>query len=383
MVAPRRQAYTLALMDEQPTILLAGGGTGGHLYPGVSVAQALVRRFPKCRPVFLCTTRAIDQTILTPTGFVFVKQPIQPPTRSVGGLLNFWKSWRETKDQLKQVLRDYKPAAVLGLGGYAAGPAVRYCAEKKIPAALVNPDVLPGKANQFLFKFVRKICCQFEATRQHVPGAHQDKIALTGCPIRDDLNPLPDRDAACRRLGLDPSLHTLMVTGASQGAQTVNEAILESLKTAKLQGWNVLHLAGKDHAAAVRAGYRELGLAAVVVDFTPAMNDVWAVTDLAVARSGASTCAELTACGVPSILMPYPFHKDLHQRANGRVLADAGAAVLLDDAKDRRANAEQLRPALESLLYDGPRRHAMGTAARSLGRPDAADAVAAVVAELL
>ncbi|HEX8325851.1 MAG TPA: UDP-N-acetylglucosamine--N-acetylmuramyl-(pentapeptide) pyrophosphoryl-undecaprenol N-acetylglucosamine transferase [Tepidisphaeraceae bacterium] len=369
-------------MTDRPTILFAGGGTGGHLYPGVSVAQALAARWPNARPLFLCTTRAIDETILTPTGFDYEKQPILPPVKSVGGLLSFWKSWRETKDLLKRVLNDHKPVAVLGLGGYAAGPAVKFCAEKGMPAAILNPDVLPGKANQFLFKYAKRVCCGFDATREHVPAAHHDKLVVTGCPVRDDLIRLPPRAEAAKRLGLDPKLSTLTVTGASQGAQTVNEAVIESLRTSKLQGWQVLHLAGRDHAAAVRTAYRDAGLAAVVIDFTPAMADVWAVTDLAVARSGASTCAELTACGLASVLMPYPFHKDMHQRANAKVLADAGAAVLLDDEKDRRRNSERLRPVLQSLLYDAPKRQAMAAAAKAMGRPDASAAVAAYVAGL-
>src|SRR5207247_637739 len=124
---------------------------------------------------------------------------------------------------------------------------------------------------------------------------------------------------AMTRLELDPRLSTLVITGASQGAQSVNEAILATLALIKLQGWQILHLAGREHAEAVRAGYRDLSVPARVIDFTPAMSDVWAVADLAVARSGASSCAELTARGIPSILFPYPFHKDMHQRANAKV----------------------------------------------------------------
>jgi UDP-N-acetylglucosamine--N-acetylmuramyl-(pentapeptide) pyrophosphoryl-undecaprenol N-acetylglucosamine transferase len=155
------------------------------------------------------------------------------------------------------------------------------------------------------------------------------------------------------------------------------------LRHVKLQGWQILHLSGRDHAKAVRDGYRELSVQARVIDFTPAMADVWAVADLAVARSGASSCAELTACGVPSILMPYPYHKDLHQRANAKVLADAGAAVLLDDEKDRAKNAAKLQPAIEPLLSDATKRRAMADAARGLGAPDAAERVAAIVTAML
>jgi UDP-N-acetylglucosamine--N-acetylmuramyl-(pentapeptide) pyrophosphoryl-undecaprenol N-acetylglucosamine transferase len=175
----------------------------------------------------------------------------------------------------------------------------------------------------------------------------------------------------------------LLITGASHGAMTVNEAMLALAGTITLNGWQILHLSGRDHVEKVRSGYREKGVPACVVDFTPAMADVWAVSDLAVSRSGASSCAELTACGVASVLMPYPFHKDLHQRANAKVLADAGAAVLVDDEKNAQKNAEKLRPILESLLYDVPRRQQMAEAAKGLGKPDAAENVARIVAGLV
>lgn len=364
------------------TILLAGGGTGGHLYPGIAVADALHDRLPDAVSVFLCTTRDIDRVILEPAGFEFLPQPIVPPRRSVGGLLKFWKSWRDTKDMVRRVLRERRPAAVVGLGGYAAGVAVKLAALHRIPTVLLNPDVIPGKANQYLMRYAKAVCCQFAAP-QHVPAEHRNKLKVTGCPIRRDIRRLPPREQAAARLELDPMLHTLVITGASQGAMTVNEAMLALAGTITLNGWQILHLAGREHGETVRRGYRERSVAARVIDFTPAMADVWAVTDLALSRAGASSCAELTACGVPSILMPYPFHRDLHQRANAQTLADAGAAVLVDDEKDAAKNAAKLRPILESLLYDAPKRQAMSDAARRLGRPDAADAVAAVIAEMI
>ena len=363
-------------MAEPVTFFLAGGGTGGHLYPGIAVAEALREALPDVRPVFLCTTREIDRVILGPTGFEFLPQPIYPLAKSIGGLLRFWKGWRETKDLVRRLLREYRPAAVLGLGGYAAGVAVKLAAGRDIPCAILNPDVLPGKANQFLMKVARVVCCQFEATSKHVSSANRGKLKFTGCPIRADIRACRDRATAAGRLGLDPLLNTLLVTGASLGARTVNEAVLTMLKDLTLHGWQVLHLSGRDHGDAVRAGYRELSVAARIIDFTPDMADVWAATDLAVSRSGASSCAELTACGVPSILMPYPYHKDMHQRANAEQLANAGAAVLVDDEKDRRKNADKLRPVVESLLYDADRRRRMAEAARALGKPDAAETVA-------
>jgi UDP-N-acetylglucosamine:LPS N-acetylglucosamine transferase len=340
------------------------------------------------RPLFLCTERPIDRVILEPTGFEFIAQPVIPLVRSISGMLRFSRRWWETKDVLRGVLNDRKPAAALGLGGYAATPALREAFDRKIPCAMLNPDVVPGKANQMLMKRVRAACCQFEATAAHVKGSQRAKLKVTGCPIRADIRDLPAREQAAARLSLDPNVLTLLVTGASLGAQTVNEAVLTMLERVTLRGWQVLHLSGRDHAESVRAGYRALteagrAVPARVIDFTPAMSDVWAVADVAISRSGASSCAELTACGVPSLLMPYPYHKDLHQRANAKVLTDAGAAVLVDDEKDRRKNADHLQAAIEPLLYDAERRRAMSEAARKLGRPDAAENVARLLLELI
>lgn len=389
MSLPEHDQPTTAATATSPihptTVFFAGGGTGGHLYPGIAVAEALRESMPDVRPVFLCTTKSIDRVILEHTGFEFITQPILPLPKvtNVGGLLHFWRAWRETKDQVRQLLRERKPAAVLGLGGYAAGVAVKEAANQGVPTAVLNPDVIPGKANQYLLKYVRAVCCQFEATANYVPKGDQAKLQFTGCPIRSDIRTPPTRESAAERLGLDPTLNTLVVTGASLGAKTVNDAAIEMFKGVTLRGWQILHLSGRDHADAVRAGYRELSIAARILDFTPAMADVWAVASLAISRAGASSCAELTACGVPSILLPYPFHKDMHQRANAQVLADAGAAVLLDDEKDRRKTAEKLRPAVQSLLYDAGRRRKMSDAARKLGRPDAAGAVARVLGNFI
>jgi UDP-N-acetylglucosamine--N-acetylmuramyl-(pentapeptide) pyrophosphoryl-undecaprenol N-acetylglucosamine transferase len=381
------------MSEDQPTLFLAGGGTGGHLYPGIAVADALRKSLPSAKVVFLCTTKEIDRVILEPTGFEFHPQPVLPlpSLTSVGGLLRFWRGWRETKDLVRKLIRERRPAVVLGLGGYAAGVAVKVAALKNIPTAIINPDVIPGRANQYLMQYVKTVCCQFSETAHQVSAAKREKIDVTGCPIRDDIHQLAEsrdidvnsgRADARKRLRLDPDKETLVVTGASLGARTINEAVLEVVKGMLLNGWQILHLSGREHADTVRAGYRQLSVPATVIDFTPAMSDVWAAADLAICRSGASTCAELTACGVPSVLMPYPYHKDMHQRANAKVLADAGAAVLLDDEKDAANNAHKLRPILESLLSDSAKRQAMAASARKLGHPDAAARVAQVVARL-
>jgi UDP-N-acetylglucosamine--N-acetylmuramyl-(pentapeptide) pyrophosphoryl-undecaprenol N-acetylglucosamine transferase len=376
-------------MAEPITIYFAGGGTGGHLYPGIAVAEQLRMQLPQARLVFLCTQRAIDSVILQPTGFEFIPQPIVPVVRSISGLLRFWKGWRETRDQVRDLLKSRPPAVVLGLGGYAAGVAVKMAAERKIPTAILNPDVVPGKANQFLMRHTRVVCCQFEQTAEHVPADQREKLRITGCPIRADITAdstadhTADSTAAKQRLGLQPDLHTLVVTGASLGALTVNEAAIALFRRMPMPDWQVLHLTGRDHVESVRSAYKDIPIHSTVVDFTPAMADVWSVADLCISRSGASSCAELTARGVPSLLMPYPYHKDLHQRANAKVLADTGAAILIDDEKDAQRNATKLESALHPLLNEPARRQEMSRAARALGKPAAAAAVANVIASLL
>jgi UDP-N-acetylglucosamine--N-acetylmuramyl-(pentapeptide) pyrophosphoryl-undecaprenol N-acetylglucosamine transferase len=370
-------------MSEPINILLAGGGTGGHLYPGIAIAEALQTLAPNVKPIFLCTNKDIDRVILEPTGFEFIRQPIVPWKRSIGGTLRFARHFGETWDLVRKVLKERRPAVVLGLGGYAAGLAVKLAARRKTPTALLNPDVIPGEANRLLMKQAEAVFCQFQETSAHVDASLHSKLKVTGCPIRMEVRNLPPRAQAAGRLSLDPALNTLVVTGASLGAQTINEAVLTMLEGVTLRGWQLLHLSGRDHAPAVRAGYRDLSVPAVVIDFTPAMSDIWSVADLAISRSGASSCAELTASGIPSILFPYPFHKDLHQRANATVLANAGAAIVLEDEKDRKKNADKLRPAVESLLYDVDKRRAMSESARKLGKPAAADCVAKSIVAMI
>ena len=195
------------------------------------------------------------------------------------------------------------------------------------------------------------------------------------------MNP-PSREEAAAKFQLDPMKKTLVVTGASLGAKTINDAMLAMLKDANARtafesSWQILHLAGLDQATEVHAAYvQHSTVAATVLDYCDDMASVWAIADLAIARAGASTCAELTACGVPSILLPYPFHKDMHQKANAMELIHAGAAVIVEDQKDAAKNAIAIKKALRSLLYEDAVRDRMAEAATLSGKPHAADEIA-------
>ncbi len=379
-------------------VVMAGGGTGGHLYPGLAVAEALEAQAAAqgvgIELIWAATPRPVDQRLLTKFGEHYIKQPVQPLVKSVKKLWGFWRGWSESCAFWRTRVERGEVDCVVALGGYAAGPAA-YVASKargaRVPVVLLNPDALPGLANRFLLKRSDVVVTQWPlgaAYQQSLKGV----VKPLGCPIRPELVGRTRAEGA-RRLNIDPERRTLVVTGASLGAKTINEAVLKLLEDPAAReiferrdasGWQILHLAGLDQAADVRLTYAAWeNIRAHVIDYCDDMASVWAVADLAIARAGASTCAELTACGVPSILLPYPFHKDMHQKANALELSRAGAAVIVDDAREPRANARAVKKALDSLLYQDETRERMAEAARVSGKPAAADEIAREILALV
>jgi UDP-N-acetylglucosamine--N-acetylmuramyl-(pentapeptide) pyrophosphoryl-undecaprenol N-acetylglucosamine transferase len=371
-------------------IVMAGGGTGGHLYPGLAVADALTAQAEaagiRIELTWAATPRPVDQRLLTRFGHNYVRQPVQPLVKSLKKILPFIAGWRQSCSYWTESFAKNRPDCIVALGGYAAGPAAYIAAKQKIPVVLLNPDALPGLANRFLLKRSTTIITQWplaQSFTQHLKGT----VKPLGCPIRPELSQRT-REEAAQRLGIDVAKKTLVITGASLGAKTINDALLALLEDPTLRAafsseWQIIHLAGMDQAQPVRTAYAKWPEATVkVIDYCDDMASIWAVADIAIARAGASTCAELTACGVPSILLPYPFHKDMHQKANAMELVRAGAALIVDDAKDARLNAAAIKPALESLLYNHDLRNRMADAARIAGKPLAASEIAKEILSL-
>jgi UDP-N-acetylglucosamine--N-acetylmuramyl-(pentapeptide) pyrophosphoryl-undecaprenol N-acetylglucosamine transferase len=227
------------------------------------------------------------------------------------------------------------------------------------------------------------VFAQWAATSRYLPS--DAPIQVAGCPVRPAFRAAQqaDRSTVLESFGLDPALRTLLVTGASQGARSINDAI--TLLAARLNwtGWQILHLAGQGDADRVAAAYSTLktrshsaALKSRVLPFTDRMAEAMVACDLIVSRAGASTLAEIQAVGRPSILLPYPYHRDQHQRHNALVLAEAGAAMLVDDGKDGRLNADRLEPVLTRLMADHECRARMGRCAMTLDRPDSAETIA-------
>ncbi len=362
-------------MPEPRRILFAGGGTGGHLFPAVAVAEQLSELAPEATIEFFVTQRPIDAQILEPTPWSFTPQPVRPFSTKPWHWPAFWMAWRRGVAQGRRAMQSARPDVVVGTGGYGAGAPIQAAHDLGIARALLNPDLKPGRANRHLGRLVDAVFCQWEPTARAFGGV--SVVLATGCPVRRRFREA-SRDEGCEVFGLDPNRRTLLVTGASQGARTVNRAMVALLDELEPQrdAWQVLHLSGRLDYDEVCRAYEVSTLHAVVLPFTDRMAEAIGAADLVVSRAGASTLAELTAVGRPAVLLPYPYHRDMHQAANAAVLADAGAAVALTDQIDPQANKASLGPVLTELMGYPERLSRMADAAARVGRPDAARVVA-------
>ena len=358
-------------------IFLAGGGTGGHLYPGLAVAEALCRRCPDVAIAFSCTRKTIDRTILG--GHPYPVRPLAARPFRPGAPWTwpaFALSLVRAGNQARRRLREFCPDVVVGLGGYGSYAPVRVGQKYGAATCVLNPDIVAGRANRRLAARADRVFCQFEETVAAVGPAAR----LTGCPVRPSLL-TASRDEGLAAFDLDPSRRVLLVTGASLGARTVNRAVVAMLRKRGLpDGWQVLHLTGHAEHAEVSAAYAGLSVPVVVRPYADRMGLAYAAADLAVARAGASTVGELLAVGLPAVFMPYPFHRDQHQMRQARAVEQRGAAVVVADVPtDLPGTARRLAEAVAALTADPAGLSAMREAARAMGRPDAADAVAAEV----
>lgn len=376
-------------MSSKPWFVFAGGGTGGHLFPALSVVEALQTGGEPADVAFFCTQRPIDAEILGRAGVEAVPQVVRPMPARLWGIPGFLLRWRQAVGACMIRFSRRRPAAVVGAGGYASGPPVEAALRLGIPAFLLNPDAVPGKANRHMARRgISGIFVQWEVSRQHFPS--RAPIHVTGCPVRAAFRARlaegaarpAARAGALASFGLDADRPMLLVTGASQGARTINEAVLALAAQVAGAGWQILHLSGQADLESVTRGYAEVaagraGFRYQVLAFTDRMPEAMAAADLIISRAGASSLAEIQAVGKPSILFPYPYHKDRHQWHNAEVLVQAQAAELIDDHKDAAANARDLAPVLGRLLADGQLRERMGQAALALDHPTAGADIAA------
>lgn len=359
---------------------MAGGGTGGHLYPGLAIAEAVLRARPEAAFAFATTLNPIDAALLADTGYPVTPLPARPFRLKPWTWPGFLVALGRCGYRIRRRFLEFGPEVVVGLGGYGSYVPVRVAQDEGLATVVLNPDIVPGRANRRAGREADVVCCQFRETLEYFPS---DRVRRTGCPIRPSLL-LPTRDEAVAVLGLDPERRTLLVTGASSGARTVNRAVLGVLRQRGLpDGWQVLHLAGRLDYESVAAAYQDIGVHGAVKAYEPRMGLAYAAADLAVARAGASTIAELLAAGVPTVYLPYPFHRDQHQMHQARAVERNGAALVIEDRREApRTTARELGDALEGLMPDKVWRVRMRECALEAARPKAAEEVAAAVLDL-
>ncbi len=358
-------------MSRSLNILIACGGTGGHLFPGIAVAEALRARGHAV--LLLISEKKVDSEASAKYAhlqFQTVPAVAKPPTLSPRMLPFLWKLWGSIR-HCKRVIQEFQADAVLGMGGFTSLPPVYAGHKLGLKTFIHDSNARPGRANVMTSRFCTRVFLGMTTAQAFFP---KRETVTTGTPVRPEITTLPNREAAAASFGLDPTRPTIVVTGGSQGAHRLNE--LSAQAAANLPpDTQVLHIAGASDFQRVseiaqgRPGYKVLG-------FCDQMPSAYAIADLIIARSGASSMTEIASAGLPSILVPYPYAADDHQTRNAEVFARAGAATLVQESD---LDAEKLAALAASILQDLPTHQSMAKAARALAVPDAADRVCAAI----
>lgn len=373
-------------------VVFAGGGTGGHIFPGLAISEELGRiAIAKCleiRCLFAVSRRALDSQILSGIGAEFEVIPAEPLSLRPRGMLRFVSSWGKAVRTSRALLARLKQECaggvqVAAMGGFVAAPFVQAAKVERVPVMLVNLDAVPGRANRWIAGRAAAVYSAAPVEADDLgPAARVHVIP----PIVRSAAIAPGSPQECRRLlGLDPGRPTLMVTGASQGAKSINGfvAALVTTHAAQLlaEGWQIVHQTGRGEDAAIRAVYAKVNVPAVVEPFFDRMGVLWGAADVAISRCGAGSVAEAWANGTPTVFLPYPYHKDQHQKRNAEVLVKAGAGILCDDLVDVEANLAAVGPLVLAVMRDPESREQMRSAYRGLGPADGARRIARVIAD--
>lgn len=355
-------------------MIIAGGGTGGHLFPGLAVAEEMKRRDSGSVIVFVTGRKSIESTILDRYGFL-------QASISIEGLKG--RGWLKgiavvaglpyPLYQSYCIIRAQTPHLVLGVGGYSSGPVCLAARMMGIPTAIHEQNTYPGFTNRLLCRIVSRVFISFEESRGYFPGG---TLYLTGNPVRQELL----RHKAVDQ-GQDKPF-TIFVTGGSQGAMAINRAFVKAVTVLKDRGKDVriIHHTGETDFGRVKAEYAQMGIQADIHPFVRDMAKAYGKADLVVSRAGAATVSELAALGKPSVLIPFPHSANQHQMTNARVLADVGGTELL---LQKDLNGESLAFRLIKYMDDRTALKKMGDQARQIGRPDAAYAIVDQLEEMM
>lgn len=347
-------------------LIIAGGGTGGHIFPAIAVAQALKKIDPQAKVIFIGTERGLEKSAVPQAGFAirFIKVTGlkgHSPTNKIKALFKLPLALLQS---IKILLKE-KPDALIGVGGYASGPALIAAFILRIPSAILEPNSVPGFTNRILSPLVKHIFCAFHKTGKHFNKNH---LSIVGSPLRENFN-------FSKRWTTNLNPIHLLILGGSQGARALNIAVPKAVALLKDHGYNlqILHQTGHADFTSVEQTYKTLDIIADVRPFIEEMGTAYSESNLIVCRSGAGTCAEITAMGLPAILIPFPAAIYDHQTENALELVDAKAAILLPQTK---LTPESLSSNILQLIKNPERLEEMSKNALSLGKIDAAAKIA-------
>ena len=354
------------------TIVIAAGGTGGHLYPAVALAREFLRRDPAARILFVGTSRGIETKVLAHEGFelaLIAAQPVMGRSffKAALALLALPRGVRQSLS----LLRERKATLVLGVGGYTSPPVLLAARLLGLPRAILEPNATPGMANKVLAPMAQRVFVTFGSAARHFSPA---AVRVTGMPIRREFFDSGSAASPEPRASSLQGRQTLLIFGGSQGARAINDAVIAALP--HLASWRdrlaIVHQTGEADRARVSAAYEQAGLPAQVKPFLFDMPAMLRGADLVVSRAGAMTVAELTVCGKPAVLIPLPTAIYQHQAHNAQALAEAGGAVVLPQGE---LTGAKLAETVTGLLGDPERLRAMGGRSRAMGKTDAADTI--------
>ncbi|HED24178.1 MAG TPA: undecaprenyldiphospho-muramoylpentapeptide beta-N-acetylglucosaminyltransferase, partial [Firmicutes bacterium] len=348
-------------------IIIGGGGTGGHIYPALALARYTRSQDRDSEILFVGSKNGLENKIIPSSGFRLVTihaRGFQRSLKQIGAVAgDLISGFREAG----RIIDCFRPDVVLGTGGYVAAPLLMAALTKKYPTVIHEQNALPGLTNRQLSRYVSRVCISFAETGRRLPRS--SRIVLTGNPRASEVGVI-SREEGCGRFGFDPAAKTLLIFGGSRGALKLNREVAAYLKDGFLpESINMIYITGEIYYREVLAEVGSLPERVKLLPYLEEMPAALAAADLAVTRSGATTLAEITAIGLPAILIPSPNVVNNHQYYNARVLADAGAAVLIEE-KD--FNCLSLKSEIDRLFGDPETLAGMGRHSRKLGLTDAA-----------
>jgi UDP-N-acetylglucosamine--N-acetylmuramyl-(pentapeptide) pyrophosphoryl-undecaprenol N-acetylglucosamine transferase len=345
---------------------IAGGGTGGHLFPALAVAEVMRERGHEA--LIFISEKEIDALATRDRAeFRFEKLPsVGMPRLFSPAVIGFLFRLNSSLATCKSIYKSFRPDAVLGMGGFTSTPPILAGRWRKVPTFLHESNAIPGKANRFNARMADVVFLGFEACKQHFPNA---RCEVTGTPLRRALARRIPREEALATLGLRGGLRTLLIMGGSQGAQSLNRSVISALPELKKMGVQIIHLTGSQDEQVMTVNYRREGIPAHVAAFSHQMETLYSAADLALARAGAASLTELSWFGLPGVLIPYPHAAENHQALNADIFEQAGAAKVIEQDA---ATGENLARLLRGMLESDSVLKAMSESAHALGMGEAA-----------